>query len=272
MNFKLLFVLILLISAPGCLKKSSGLPAPTKNITAMTLEEAQHAASYYQETAYDDLTIKALERVITLSTDHEISAQALLKLADTYVKAGMYEKAQNSYKEFITLYPGNAQVAYAAYQEIIAHYKEVRPAYRDQQKTRDVIALAEQYEENYPHTTYIQHIHEMRDTAYKLLLEHEVMVVQFYLTKYQLEHSNKSAISCIKRLEYIKKDIIPHIANKKDYSRTITLINRLLDTYNPQKLNNIEELVSLIDTITQNFYDILYADSLFNMRLLTNVL
>ncbi|MFA6066223.1 MAG: outer membrane protein assembly factor BamD [Candidatus Babeliaceae bacterium] len=241
-----IFLCISIIITSGCLKKTSQ-DTPKKNIKDMNIEEAQHARDYYQKTGHPDLVARALERIITLSSDHAISADALIKLADIQLEMNKYEEAQKNYKEFKTLYPGNILIAHAAYKELLAHQKEIKPVYRDQQKTREVIDLAELFLEEFPDDHKKDEVIGILDECYKLLLEHDIMIVQFYITKYHLENNIKSLISAIKRLEYVKKRIIPHISNKQPYESAISTINAMLDTYdaqNPtQQLHTVVELV-----------------------------
>ena len=264
MSFEKLHIVAIslsIVSFPACLKRTTE-PTVTKNIQHMNLEEAQFASAYYKKTGHLDLSAKALERIITLSTDHETSADALIRLADTHLELNKYEEAQKNYKEFQTLYPGNKLHTYAAYKEIIAHQKEIRPAYHDQAKTRQTIELCERFLEEFQDDEHAQEIIGIKDAGYKLLIEHEVIIIQFYITKYHLEHNVKSLISAIKRLENLKKNIIVHIFDKKSYETVTTLINLLLDTYDPQNTTaQIHTLVELAEKILEKLFDEIYGGS-----------
>ena len=207
---------------------------PANNIKKMTLEEAFQAKEYYRAVNETELLIKTLERITSLSTDHQVLGDVKLELADLNLKMGNLEVAQKLYKEYRTLFPGSEHIKHACYQEVLANYWDTLDADRDQTKTQATITLGQNFLEEFPNDDLFAHtINDTLKTCYTKLLDSELHSVNFYLNKYNYSQNATALNAAQNRLAYIKKELLPHL-NIAD-PRILTITAQIAQLEAPEK-------------------------------------
>lgn len=202
---------------------------PTKRVQDMNFEEAVEAKNYYKAHNNKESTTKALERIVSLCTDHTHINSYILELADMYLEQGMYEEAQKSFSQFRTLFPGSEHIQYAWYQDIRAHYLNALDPQRDQTETQQTIDLAKEYQSTFASNThYQQAIDDILEKSYKSLLEHELYVIDFNIKQFNNFDNHQHLISAQYRLAHIQNALLPHIKDAEPFKNKI---KAYLDTY-----------------------------------------
>ena len=208
----------------------------------MSLAEAQQAKKCYEILEKDDMLVTMLERILALTNNSQESRSCLLDLADAYTRQGDLKKAQQLYRQYILLFPGAENIEYVYYQEIMVNFWDLLTIDRDQQKTVATIILAQNFLKEFPsHTLYTASVHDVLKTCYTNLLHHELTVIHHYITKYKYSHNEQALAAAVKRFEYIKTDIIPHLISSPENpnDRRFVLMNekiqKLLTSLSPSQ-------------------------------------
>jgi outer membrane protein assembly factor BamD (BamD/ComL family) len=202
---------------------------PTKRVQDMNFEEAVQAKDYYKAKDSKESTTKALERIVSLCTDHTQISSYIIELADMYLEQDMYEEAQQSFNQFRTLFPGSEQIQYAWYQEIRSHYLNTLDPQRDQAETQKTIELAEEYLSTFPsNIQYQKEIEAIREKSYKSLLEHELYVINFNIKQFHNFDNHQHLTAAQYRLAHIQHALLPHIQDTHPYDEKI---KTYLETY-----------------------------------------
>lgn len=230
MNKQLLFLSTLIIINTQCIfqKQSAIIPKDAslskekteslllddilkKPITDMTFDEAARVKAYYEQQEKDDFTVKCCERMIALSTDPELTQQALLQAAQIYLAQGKLKKAEQHAKDYEILYPGTEQAQDAAYIALKSSFLSMLDPDRDQTPTQQTLTLAHNFIDNYKHNNkYQQSVQDIMDNCYVKLIDSELGIADNYLAKY--DYSGKAAAlkAAENRLAYIKEKLLPH--------------------------------------------------------------
>ncbi|HVW99667.1 MAG TPA: outer membrane protein assembly factor BamD [Candidatus Babeliaceae bacterium] len=183
-----------------------------KKSKSMTQDEAQYAYGYYRDQGDLWHACKALERLIALSTDHAITAELTLELADTYLGLKDYEKAQKLYREYRLLQPGSSVALHASYNEILAYQGDVLDTAWDQSKTQETLKVAQTFLEEFgTENPYADSVKAIIQKCYQRLLSKEIRLVHYYLTKYSYTDQASSLKAAHQRVAYIETSILNHL-------------------------------------------------------------
>jgi len=173
--------------------------------------------------------IKCIEKQEKLCKDSDIMAMLMLEKADCHLKQGNYNTAGELYRGFIELYPGNPHVEKSHRLAIQCFKERILSFDRDQSTTKTVIELCEKYlERGDIYVTYTDEIKKIRVDCYKLLVESEVNVFDYYL-------NSGKFLSAQTRLDNIKKDYLQEMPDMEPHIM-------LLDIKLAQAQNQSEEI------------------------------
>ncbi len=157
------------------------------------------------ETLYAEATrsleLKRYEDAVALFEEverqHPYSAwarRAMLMKAFAYYQDNDYDEAIQSVDQFISLHPGNKDVAYAYYLKAMCNYERIRDVGRDQAFTVDALTTLTDVIRRYPDTEYARDARLKLDLTYDHLAGKEMYVGRFYLR----ENKHISAINRFK--------------------------------------------------------------------------
>lgn len=245
-----LYSIIFLLFLPSCIFYRST-EVPIKGIKHMTLEEAIKARDYYRKVRDNELLIKSLERVIALSTDYKLTDEALLELADVQLEDRRYEIAQKLYHDYNTLYPGSSRREDAWYHEILSHQSDIAAPDRDQSKTRETLALTKKFLEEFDEGQHTAAVERIQRECYKHLLKHELIVIHYYLKRYDYEELPAFLEAARGRLIYSAQELLKPL--ESEIPEFGQLRNRILQL--PQQAATLaEQVASLANKIEQKLY------------------
>jgi len=121
------------------------------------------------------------------------AALAELAAADTEFERGSYQEAIDAYKSFLRLHPKHEKVAegYVSFRIAEAYVKEmpddwflIPPSYeKDQSTVLDALREIDSLIDRFPNSKYLKQAREHRREVLRRLIDHEVFVARFYLTR-----------------------------------------------------------------------------------------
>lgn len=174
---------------------------PAKAIKKMNLEEALEAYAYYDQEGRDDLLMKVIPHIITLSSDVHQIANLTLELADIHMGSGDFDAAQKLYDTFIDKYPGHEKIKDARYRQIVALWWRSLEPDRDQSLTRSMVTAARSYLRDFKeHDEQRTKVQALVALAYEKLMVHELQIAQFYVNRGDLAATQA-------RLTYLNKEV-----------------------------------------------------------------
>lgn len=176
-----------------------------KNITDMNLVELGRAKEFALLVDNKDSAIKILDRMIILSTDQQEIAHLQLERADLYFDQGRFQKAGKLYEDYIKMYPGSEKIDEVKYKAILCRFYETLDIDRDQTKTKNTLALANEYLKR-PEIfiKYQKDVKDIQKKCCKKLLENELYVFNFYLKKHNIKAAQL-------RLDFMRDHYMPII-------------------------------------------------------------
>jgi outer membrane protein assembly factor BamD len=126
---------------------------------------------------------------------------AELALADTQFERGNYQEAIDAYKNFLRLHPTHEKVedGYVAYRIGQCYVKEMPDDFfllppaneKDQTAVHDALRELNDFVDKYPDSKYMEQAQKDRREVLRRLIEHEVYVARFYLTR---DHPNAAIL------------------------------------------------------------------------------
>lgn len=152
----------------------------------------------YVETPVDQLytkAVKALEvrrypeaakRFDEVERQHPYSIwarRAMLMAAYCYYKSNKYDDAVLASKRFISLHPGNRDVAYAYYLIGVSYYEQISDVGRDQKKTEEALKALREVVRRFPNSDYARDARLKVDMTLDHLAGKEMAVGRWYLRK-----------------------------------------------------------------------------------------
>ena len=234
MNNRSLFSLVILITAfliglPGCstrkkltkrerekIRLAQVRPHKNKKIDRLTFDEAKQVYEYYKKHGETKQRTAIIARMVTLSTDHDVIEPLLHELADLTFETQNYAKAEEFYAQYAAMYPGSSSIDFVKSQHIEAAYQQISLPQRDQSKTKEIIALADNFINSFsPKNPFMQRVLAIRQTCYFNLMESEVNQILFYLHRYDVFNNPKSLESAWQRLMYMNRSVLPYVTNAK---------------------------------------------------------
>lgn len=219
----------ILLMAPGCgsqkkiskkerekARLAEQRPFKNKKIERLALDEAQKVYAYYKRSGQKPQTAHTIERMISLSTDHEFIEPLLHELADITFELAKYPKAEEYYAQYVLLYPGGSTIDQVRSQQIEAAYMQLSLPHRDQSKTKEIIQLSDAFLSSFPaHNTFTKRIQKIRNDCYFNLMESEINQILFYLDRYTQTQSATALSAAWQRLRHVQNEILPHLQHDK---------------------------------------------------------
>lgn len=194
--------------------------SPSKSVKAMNLAEALEAKEYYEQEQNDDMLLKVIPHLMGLSTDFNQLASLAIELADIQLSMGDLDTALKSYAQFISSYPGHAEVQGARYRQILASWWNALEPDRDQAATRAALNFAATYIKDYPQENAdLLKVQEILLACYRRLVDHELYAAQFYMTRYQQTERVTALDAAQARLVFLQTELLPSI---KAYDRQLS--------------------------------------------------
>lgn len=237
-------------------------PANNKKIDNLTHDEALKVYAYYKKQGKKSQTAQTIERIMALSTDHELIDSLLMELADIEFELENYSKAAEHYTQHALLYPGGTNLRYVIKQNIEALFKQILEPHRDQTKTKETIQAIKKFITTFPDDTeFVPRITFILETCYMNLLEHELNQVLFYMNRYNLTQQQKTLDAAWLRLTYLNREILPYITNKNLKNASELIDQAQKDETLKKDSATLERLVApLQKALKQKEYDALPAN------------
>lgn len=154
----------------------------------------------YVETPVDELYNKAIDvlsvkryqeaakRFDEVERQHPYSVwarRAMLMSAYSYYRANKYDDAILAAKRFISLHPGNRDVAYAYYLIGVSYYEQISDVGRDQKMTEEALKALREVARRFPETDYARDARVKVDMTLDHLAGKEMAVGRWYLRRNQ---------------------------------------------------------------------------------------
>lgn len=191
-------------------------PFKNKKIERLTFDEARKVYDYYKRTGKSPQLAQTIERIISLSSDHETIEPLLHELADLTFELGPYAKAQEYYAHYALLYPGSSSIDYMRSQQIEAAFKQMLSPTQDQSTTKETIKLCDNFLTSFPaNNRFVKHIEKIRQDCYFNLMESEVNKIIFYLQRYEITNNKTALDAAWQRLMHLHQAILPHITDQQ---------------------------------------------------------
>ena len=185
-------------------------------IERLNFEDATKAYNYYKANNQVPQVVKSIERMIALSTDHEVINKLIIELADIKFKLEAFAEAEALYMRHSLIYPGSPNIDYIVSQHIESAFRQILDPARDQTKTKATIELSKKFLERFkPSNRYYQRIKSIEQECQYLLLTSELNNIDFYLQKHTVTGLPAPLKAVRQRIIHIKKNILPHIDNKQ---------------------------------------------------------
>lgn len=176
-----------------------------KNINDMNIAELRRAKEFALLSDNKDSGIKIIDRMIIVSTDQVEIAMLHLERADLHFDIGKFQKAGKCYEEYLKMYPGSDKIDEVKYKSILCRFYQTLDIDRDQSKTKNTLALANEYlKQPDVFNAYKKDVKDIQKKCCKKLLESEIYVFNFYLKR----GSTKAAQT---RLDFMREHYLPSI-------------------------------------------------------------
>lgn len=221
-------------------------PFRYKKIERLTFDEALDVYYFYKKQPKKPQLASVIERIIALTTDHDFINPLLIELADLMFESGNYKKAEEYYTQHATMYPGSSHIDYVKTRQIESAYKQILDVRRDQSKTKETRKLIESYllslDNDNPKR---KNMEKILDQCYMILLESELLYINFYLNRYRtMERQEKALDAAYKRLHHINTTLIPFIKAEHYQNVHNELDDFFADEHRKQDIATIEKIVS----------------------------
>jgi len=119
-----------------------------------------------------------------IKEDHPFSretAEAELGLADAYFQQGKHSKAENAYKEYESLHPGDPKIPYVLFRIGRANLRQFVSIDLSQHEVREAEEYFTRLVQGYPQSEYTGDAREQKQKCRKLRAYHEIYVADFYM-------------------------------------------------------------------------------------------
>ncbi len=143
--------------------------------------------------------------------------RAMLMSAYSYYESNRYDEAILAANRFISLHPGNRDVAYAYYIIAVSFYEQISDVGRDQKMTEDALKALEDVVRRFPNSEYARDARLKIDLTRDHLAGKEMSVGRWYLRRDQ-------HVAAINRFQNV-------IANYQTTSHVPEALHRLTESY-----------------------------------------
>ncbi len=169
----------------------------------LNLAELERGKQYYDALDNKEMAIKYIEEMIKKASDPQQLEHLRLELADNYFELGKFEEANKIYSLYISLYPGSEYRVYAHYQAILCRFYTSLSSDRDQTRTQEALALAQNYlnkahKEQDSYKEYLDDVINIKKLCCDKLYESDLNIFNFYQNKGSLK-------ACRIHLDQMKK-------------------------------------------------------------------
>lgn len=113
----------------------------------------------------------------------DVATLAELRIADAYFEQERWEEALTYYRDFGELHPNHEKVPYTLYRTALSHYKQTRPANRDQTPTREALAALDQVITRHPYAPEAAEAETLWRELRTRLGKHAMTIGDFYLDR-----------------------------------------------------------------------------------------
>ena len=130
--------------------------------------------------------VEAAKRFDEVERQHPYSSwarRAMLMSAFCYYQANKYDQSILAAERFISLHPGNKDVAYAYYLKAISLYEQIVDVGRDQRNTEKALSALNEVTRRFPNTDYGRDAKLKMDLARDHLAGKEMAIGRYYLTR-----------------------------------------------------------------------------------------
>jgi len=170
-----LVVVSLVLSGCGALNPFSGSKGPdTPPALLEAGQKAMNKGDYGQAAEY-------FQRI---KEDHPFSretAEAELGLADAYFRQDKHAKAENAYKEYESLHPGDPEIPYVLFRIGRSNFRQFTSIDLSQEEVREAEEYFTRLVQAYPQSEYTGDAREQIQKCRKLRAYHEIYVADFYM-------------------------------------------------------------------------------------------
>ncbi|MEG3638788.1 outer membrane protein assembly factor BamD [Magnetococcus sp. PR-3] len=111
------------------------------------------------------------------------AVRAQLNLIFVEYKKEEFDEAVGHAKRFIRLHPRHPEVSYAFYMIGLAHYKQIKDAYRDQARTKEAATAFREVINRFPESDYAWEAKKMLDFCRNRMAQQEVVVGRYYFDR-----------------------------------------------------------------------------------------
>nr|CRH07320.1 putative lipoprotein [Candidatus Magnetococcus massalia] len=148
---------------------------------------------------------KATRFFTELDQKHPFSpwaVRAQLNLIFTNYKLEEYDEAIGHADRFIRLHPRHAEVAYTYYMRGLAHYKRIRDAYRDQDRTREAATAFREVINRFPQSDYAWEAKNMLNFCRNRMAQQEVVIGRYYFDRNEFIAAGKRFALLVENTEF----------------------------------------------------------------------
>ena len=145
------------------------------------------------------------------------ATKAQLMAAYAYYQASDYDDALNALDRFISLHPGNRDVAYAYFLRALSYYEQISDVKRDQMMTELALDAFEEVVRRFPNSKYARDAHIKIDLTFDHLAGKEMDIGRYYLRSGEY-------LAAINRFRTVVEDY-------QETTHTPEALHRLVESY-----------------------------------------
>ena len=126
----------------------------------------------------------------------EYARKSMVMGAFANYRQGKYDEAINSARRYVTLYPSDADAAYAQYIIGLCYFRQIHDVTQDQKESRKTIETMEELVQRWPDSEYVDDAQEKIRFARDQLAGKEMQTGRYYLER-------REYIAAVKRFRYV---------------------------------------------------------------------
>ncbi len=181
----------------GFLSLLSSCAKQTKTKEEMNFDELKEKTFVCLETKDHETAIEYLEQIVALHSERTDIAKYKMLLAETYLKDGNHTAAHEMFEHFNQFYPSDKLAEYSKYKSILSKFYQTLRTDCDQTPTEETIKLCKNYLNTSEYKQYSKDIEDIKRTCTQKLIDKEIYVFDFYMSKQQYDAARK-------RIDFLK--------------------------------------------------------------------
>jgi len=142
----------------------------------------------------------------------ELTTKAELKLADAYYLDGQLKAAEDAYKEFEMLHPGDESIPFVLFRIGVCNFKQFRSIDLPMQNLGEALQYFKRVQQSYPESEYAGQAREYQTETRRLIAKHELYVADFYWRQGEYQ-------AAWKRYSYVLKNF-SDLESIRDYAQS----------------------------------------------------